>query len=301
MAGAILFALVTGCMTVADEAVASKPPSIPSSQAAADGSAALDLAERALYEGRVGDAKALLNRAVFRAGTTPRARPIAAEVQLASGEYRSAAAAFRALTAKETAEEDVRAWALQGEGIALALADDSSESGHVSLHAAVAQNPSLSRAWNALGYTHDMRLEWREASESYSRALVADPESAMIFNNRGFSMLMQGRIKEALADLGQALHYDPTLRPARENLRLALAWDGQYTLALAGVEGVEKVRALNNVGYVALLRGDHANAEAFLVRAIVVDPAFNTVATRNLEYLRQLRGPSLGDGVPRLQ
>ena len=111
----------------------------------------------------------------------------------------------------------------------------------------------------------------------------------MILNNRGFSMLMQGRIKEALAGLGQALRFDPTLRPARENMRLALAWDGQYALALAGAAGGDRARALNNVGYVALLRGDHDEAEAFLLRAIEADPAFNAVAARNLDYLRQLR------------
>lgn len=296
LVGMVILALMTGCTTVADEAMLDTPgalesPSMPVPQV----TATLDLAERALYEGRVGDARALLNRVALSAGTTPRTRLIAAEVQLASGAYRPAAAAFRELTT----DANVRAWALQGEGIALALADGNSEAGQASLHAAVARDPSLSRAWNALGYYHDSRREWRQAAESYARALAVDPNSAMILNNRGFSMLMQGRIKEALADLGQALRYDPTLRPARENLRLALAWDGQYMLALAGAEGGDKARVLNNVGYVAMLRGDHDDAEAFLLQAIEVDPAFNAVAARNLDYLRQLRGATGANGVPR--
>lgn len=297
LAAGLLLALTAACTTVADDLAAAAPEAAQALPPTTAGTATLDLAEQALYEGRVDDARALLSRAMLRAGTTVRARLIAAEVQLASGAYRSAATAFGALTA----EVDIKARALQGEGIARALAERDPGAGYASLRAAVALDPSLSRAWNALGYYHDSRREWRQAGESYTQALAADPESAMILNNRGFSMLMQGRIQEALADLGAALRRDPTLRPARENLRLALAWDGQYALALAGAEGGDRARVLNNVGYVALLRGDQANAEAFLLRAIEVDPAFNPVAARNLDYLRLLRGPSRSDGVPRPQ
>jgi Flp pilus assembly protein TadD len=292
-ASVVLLALVAGCTTVAEENIPPVPASPAKARIITDGAETLDLAERALYEGRVGDARTLLNRTVFSVGNSPRSRLLAAEVQLAGGSYRSAAAAFRALTS----EEAVRAAALQGEGIALALTGSGSESGYESLRAAVALNPRLSRAWNALGYYHDSRREWRQANESYTRALAADPNSAMILNNRGFSMLMQGRVKEALADLGRALRYDPALRPARENMRLALAWDGQYALALAGAEGKDMGRVLNNVGYVALLRGDREDAEAFLLRAIEEDPAFNAIAARNLDYLRQGRVPVEDSGI----
>jgi len=276
---------LAGCTSTADDPMTVKPETMLTQPVTPVGAATLDLAERALYEGRIDDARALLGRAVFDVGDRPRAQLIAAEVQLASGAYRQAATAFRELVTSQ----EVKARALQGEGIALSLADGASESGYVSLQAAVAQDPSLARAWNALGYYHDLRREWQEAAESYTRALVIDPNSAMILNNRGFSMLMQGRIKEAVADLGEALRQDPALRPARENLRLALAWDGDYALALAGAEDGGLARALNNVGYVALLRGDQDSAEALFLRAIEADPAFNTTAARNLAYLRSLR------------
>lgn len=283
MVGGVAILLgVVGCTTTAGDFVVAKAETMPVSSSTAAQAAVLDLAEQALHEGRVDDARALLNRAL---PSTPRARLIAAELQLASGAYRSAAAAFHDLATTR----DVMARALQGEGIALTLADHDPESGYTSLRAAVARDPTLWRAWNALGYYHDSRAEWRRAGESYSRALAIVPSSAMILNNRGFSMLMQGRIEEALANLGEALHRDPALRPARENLRLALAWDGQYALALAGTEDDGLARALNNVGYVALLRGDHEKSEALLLRAIEMDPAFNIVAARNLAYLRHLR------------
>jgi len=195
----------------------------------------------------------------------------------------------------------VAARALQGEGIALSLADGASDFASARLRAAVARDPTLWRAWNALGYYYDSRADWLRAGDCYTRALAIVPNSAMILNNRGFSMLMQGRVREALADLREALRHDPASRPARENLRLALAWDGQYARALAGAEGDGLARALNNVGYVALLRGDSDEAEAFLSRAIEVDPAFNTVAARNLAYLKRLRAPIPHDGPLRRQ
>jgi len=291
---ALMLLGMAGCASTADDLAVALPEPTAALPATPAGAATLDLAEQALNEGRIDDARALLGRAVLSMGDKPRARLIAAEVQLASGAYRPAATAFHELVASE----DVKARALQGEGIALSLADGASESGHASLHAAVAQDPSLARAWNALGYYHDLRREWHQAAKSYTQALVIDPNSAMILNNRGFSMLMQGRISEALADLGEALRQDPTLRPARENLRLALAWDGKYALALAGAEDGGLARALNNVGYVALLRGDQDNAESLLLRAIEVDPAYNAAAARNLAYLRSLR-ESKGMLLPR--
>ena len=162
------------------------------------------------------------------------------------------------------------------------------------------QDPSLWRARNTPGYYYDTRGDWQIAGISYNNALAVNSASAMILNNRGFSFLMQGRVVEAMADLSEALRIDPSLRPAHVNLRLALAWDGQYTQALAGTEDGGLGGALNNVGFIAMLRGDHDEAEAYLLQAIEADPAYNTVAARNLVTLRQLRqgGPKAASPPP---
>ena len=76
---------------------------------------------------------------------------------------------------------------------------------------------------------------------------------------------------------------------ARENLRLAFAWQGKYLRAISGAEGTEMGKVLNNVGFIALLRGDFENAEAYLLRAMEVDPRFNEAASRNLAYLKSMR------------
>ena len=79
------------------------------------------------------------------------------------------------------------------------------------------------------------------------------------------------------------------------NLRLALAWSGRYAHAMTGATDEDISKVLNNVGYVALLRGDFDNAEAYLLRAMEADPSFNKVAWRNLAYLRNIRDLKAAD------
>jgi Flp pilus assembly protein TadD len=58
---------------------------------------------------------------------------------------------------------------------------------------------------------------------------------------------------------------------------------------MTGVAENDLPRVLNNIGYIALMRGDLDNAEAYLQRAMELDPAYNVTASRNLAYLRNLR------------
>jgi Flp pilus assembly protein TadD len=127
------------------------------------------------------------------------------------------------------------------------------------------------------------------AANSYNKAIEGNPDSIMIYNNRGFSMLMQKRLEEAVEDFNRVLRMDPEFDIARENLRLALAWQGKYVHAMAGAPVNDMPRILNNVGFIALMRGDYENAEAYLLRAMEVDPSYNETAARNLTYLRQVR------------
>ncbi len=119
----------------------------------------------------------------------------------------------------------------------------------------------------------------------------------MLYNNRGFSYLMQGRLEESILDLNRALRLDPDMAPAHINLRLTLAWSGRYAHAMMGATDEDMSKVLNNVGYVALLRGDLDNAEAYLQRAMEADPSFNKIAWRNLTYLRNMRDLTAADAA----
>lgn len=244
----------------------------------------IELAERALAEERYRDSEQLVERVLAAEPEHVRARLIHAELRFARGDREAAAERFGALTEEPT----VAARALQGRGLSLLLLGKK-QLGYDLLVQAVEQDPLLWRAWNGLGYFYDTQGEWEKATEAYSQAIAANSESAMVYNNRGFSRLMQDRLEEAVADFNRAIELDPDFSLAQDNLRLAHAWSGRYIRAMSGADQRNMAKILNNIGYVALMRGDYKNAEAYLNRAMEVDPAYNVVASRNLAYLKHLK------------
>jgi Flp pilus assembly protein TadD len=244
----------------------------------------LELATKALEDGRLKDAELLSDRLLLMHPKSLEARLLRGEVFLAKGKPDQAMAVFSGL--KDLPEVNARAQ--QGLGISMLLTGASNQ-GAEHLQTAVEADPTLWRAWNALGSYYDTQEAWAEAIEAYELALAERPNDAMILNNRGFSYFMRGQLDEAIADLERALRLDPDLSPAQYNLRLAHAWNGEYVRALAGVTDEEMPRVLNNIGYVAMMRGDLENAEAYLMRAMDVDPTFNETAWENLARLRHIR------------
>jgi Tfp pilus assembly protein PilF len=243
----------------------------------------LDATEQAIAAGRHADAQRLLQQMFVVDAQNPRAKLLLAELHLATGVVPQAAAEFDQL--KEVPEISGRAF--QGKGLALLLTGEK-EPAAEALRTAVKQDTNLWRAWNGLGYYHDTKQQWADSAECYERALAANPNSALVYNNRGFSNLLQRRFGEAIADLSRAVDIDPSLPGASRNLRLALAWNGEYARALVGATGKNLGEALNNVGYIALLRGDYAAAESYLSRAMDADASFNRLAWQNLSYLKSM-------------
>ena len=281
IAAAAMLVALAGCETGPKELQEPEAIILPVVQPAAPGT--LELAERALAEERFEDAGRLIERVLIAEAENWAAQLLFAELQLASGNPKRAEPIFEGLVEKA----GIEARALQGLGIALTL--QGRDRGLESLQQAVALDSGLWRAWNALGYYHDSDRNWAAAGDSYGKALEGNPNSALIYNNRGFSRLMQKRLEEAVADLNRALRMDPEFDVARENLRLALAWQGKYIHAMAGTPDRDMPRILNNIGFIAVMRGDYDNAEAYLLRAMEVDPSYNETAARNLTYLRQVR------------
>ncbi len=274
--------VLAGCETLSQDPAEPEVSILPIIEPAAPGT--LELVERALSDSRFDDAGRLIERVLIGEPENWEAHLLLAELHLATGRPDRAAPIFESLFDKA----DVGGRALQGHGIAVTLQGDQ-DRGMESLQRAVAQDSGLWRAWNALGYHYDSKQDWAAAADSYGKALEGNPDSVLIYNNRGFSMLMQKRLSEAVADFNRALRMDPEFDVARENLRLALAWQGKYVHAMAGTANRDMPRVLNNTGFIALMRGDYGNAEAYLLRAMEVDPLYNDTAARNLTYLRQVR------------
>ncbi len=280
LVAAVTLALA-GCVTTGEESaeLPARPP------VASDfGPRTIDLAEQAIEDGRYKDAGKLLERVLLVDPENAQARLLGAEVLLATGSTRRAASSFGELTG----DPEVSAKALQGEGIARMLDGDEKE-GYALLRRAVDADPDLWRAWNALGSHHDSLGQWETATESYDRALAANPNSAFVYNNRGYSKLMQSLWDESVQDLSRAVLIEPDFELARSNLRLALAWKGRYASAVSGASETEMSSVLNNIGFVAILRGDYANAETYLLRAMEAESSYNETASKNLTYLKSMQ------------
>jgi Tfp pilus assembly protein PilF len=214
---------------------------------------------------------------------TPRAQLASGEVLLGLSSPKQALAQFQAVQSDET----YRARAYQGMGLSLmALGDLNTAKDQ--LDRAVAADPSLWRSWMALGRVYDGNKDWSGAQTAYDKALAVQPDSPIIINNMGMSLMMQHRYDEAAQDFQRALTIDPTMDMTRANLRLAMAWQGKYDEALVGAQAGSRADALNNVGYVAMLRGDQEAAQKYFSQALESSPTYHERAARNLETLKLL-------------
>ncbi len=215
---------------------------------------------------------------------TPRARYAVAEAMLGLGQLNEALPVYRAIDQDPT----FRPKALQGEGLCFMGLNDLAQA-EPPLAAAVAADPSLWRGWNALGWIYDRQQRWAEAEQAYRQARAANPGSAPILSNYGVSLLLQQRYAEAESAFEQALAIDPVFDLAKGNLRLSLAWQGRYAEALAGLTPATASDSLNNVGYVAMQRGDYQLAQQYFTQALEGSPTYHGQAARNLEILKDLQ------------
>jgi Flp pilus assembly protein TadD len=201
-----------------------------------------------------------------------------AESLLGMGELQQAYATFTALS--EMPEVSVPA--RQGQGISLLLLGQQDKAQSILL-SVVKESPTAWRAWNALGRSYDMSENWELSVQAYNMALEAKPNTPIVLNNFGMSLLSQGRYAESEKQFRDALLTQPDFGVARNNLRFAVAMQGRYRDAFVGVARTDMPTVLNNVGYAALLRGEKERAEAYFQRAIETSPHFYEQAYNNLQ------------------
>jgi Tfp pilus assembly protein PilF len=263
----------------------SDPSAVPAVGAGTE--SLLGAADKAIDEKRIEDAAIIVGRILKLDPNNSQAKLRVAEMYLLANKLLLAGAAFKHISTTTTGK--VRAKALQGLGIAM-MKQGELDTAHQALKDAVDQDASLWRAWNALGLYYDSQSVWLDAGKAYKHALAAKSDSALVHNNLGYSLLMQGKFPDATLAFKKALRISPALKAARANLRLSLAWEGKYQEATAGVKNSDLPTVLNDVGYVAILRGDYDRAEALLLRAMEASPTFNEAASKNLSYIKDIRG-----------
>jgi len=206
-------------------------------------------------------------------------RLAAGECLLAAGKNEEAARFFGLL-----AEEAPSAAASQGAGVALVRLGRFEEAA-TALEIASAADPSLWRAWNALGVARDHQGMKQEAWDAFSKAAEINPFDGAPLNNLGVSKLKAGLAEEAIAAFMQALELDGAREAAEANLRLAYAMAGDYANSVKGLPDNRRVIALNNAGVAAASRGDTTEARRLFTQALDESPHFYAKAYNNLSLL----------------
>jgi Flp pilus assembly protein TadD len=273
LAGAVLAAALGGVAVAKDKGP--KPQEIAIEKTVADIQSAID-------EKRYLDAGSMIDMAVIAGSKDPRLGLEAARLDLARGRYDQALDQFR----KAEASPQTRGPAMEGEGVALAMSGREGDAVPI-LKKTVAEFPQSWRAWNALGGAYDDQGKWADADDAYAHALAASDAPAIVINNRGYSYLLRNRLDEATADFVEALRQRPDLDAARTNLRLAMALKGEYARATAGAGKDTEAAMLNNAGFAALVRGDYAQAETLLQKAMERKGEYYDLAAANLELVRE--------------
>ena len=279
---ALLATLLAGC-------AAAPPPPPPPETVAKPPADLLRLAQMSLDRGSYEDARGRFTRYLAADPNEKAAQLGLAEALLGLRDAATARTVFENLMD----DPDYRARALQGSGLCAAVRGDAAE-GEPLLRQAVEADAGLWRAWNGLGRLYDAQSRWSEAGAAYGKALEAAPQSPVVANNLGYSLLLQGRHDQAIGHFVAALERDPRLEPAYANLRLGLAAAGRYDDAVANVPRERLAVVLNNVGYMAMRRLDYGRAEGLLTQAIEKSAAYYGIAWSNLDRLKAIRAERRG-------
>lgn len=153
------------------------------------------------------------------------------------------------------------------------------------LERAVATDPGLWRSWIALGRLQLDADRKTDAAAAFLMAEQAAPDTASAHNDLGMAYLRLEHPDSALSHLQRALQIRPDHRVAQANLRIVKATKGDFRGAMAGVEPADRPDALNNAGYVAMLKGNYELADKYLRRAIELSPTHHEIAVANLESI----------------
>ena len=180
--------------------------------------------------------------------------------------------------------EHVDAYELSG---LLLLRMGQHEQARTRLFKAIAFDDDRWQAHDGLGILFDLVGDHGKAIVHYTRALELKPLAASVWNNRGYSQFLAGDYRAAERDFTQAIVFGAGDKTAK-NLALSLAHQGHYTEALTALERFDEAESLNEVGTVALRRGQYRVAERLFLKAIDTRPSFYEMADKNLKRARRL-------------
>lgn len=133
----------------------------------------------------------------------------------------------------------------------------------------------------------DSRKDWKRADHFYETAIGLTTRPGSVMNNWGYSKLTRGQYSEAERLFTDAIKQDKTLFTAKNNLVLARAAQGNYSMPVVPMSQVERARLLNTMGISAVKQGDVNTAKNLFREAVATHPQHFDEAVRSLRALEE--------------
>jgi len=134
----------------------------------------------------------------------------------------------------------------------------------------------------------DQNNDWAAADAAYAQAERLSPQPAAVLNNWGVSQMSRGDLAAAVATFERAVSFDARLFNAKNNLAIARGLQGQYQLPLVPLSDDEKAVLLNNLGIIAMRRGDERIARGLFAAAVEAHPQHYAGAADKLAALEAI-------------
>ena len=131
----------------------------------------------------------------------------------------------------------------------------------------------------------DQANDWDAADAAYAQAEKLSSVPAAVMNNWGVSQMARGDLSAAAASFNRAVSIDARLFSAKNNLAIARGLQGYYQLPLVPLTDEERAVLLNNLGIIALRRGDEKIARGLFAAAVDAHPRHYTNAAIKLSAL----------------
>ena len=130
---------------------------------------------------------------------------------------------------------------------------------------------------------HDQN--WAAADAAYARAETLTTNPASVLNNWGVSMMSRGNLPQAEATFQRALSFNSRLFNAKNNLAIVRGLQGNYELPVIPMTEKEKAIILNNLGLIALRKGEQGIARGLFAAAVDAHPQHYGAAADRLAAL----------------
>ncbi|MCQ1058874.1 tetratricopeptide repeat protein [Photobacterium sp. DNB23_23_1] len=145
-------------------------------------------------------------------------------------------------------------------------------------------------AYIGLGIISDLDAKHKPAQQIYLTALSVNNRSEKALTNLGYSYYLDGNLKQSEIINRRTTTLYPNNKRAWSNLGLTYIKSKQYEDALDALSNVmPREKALNDIGYFAMLEGDYESAINYLERAVNTSPTFYAKAQENLKRAQKLQ------------